>query len=125
MAVSLYYKWNVDVVLLGLLQQLRLPTAHVAMIFNGVRPHFDEVIAACERPDGSWPFHLADRRYAWWPGCDGVLDLTTGAFLDRQPNIAAESVAYNLPEIARRKGGKDAAGDEGGGEEGGVREGVG
>jgi hypothetical protein len=119
--MDIRFKWNVDVVLLSLLQQLRLPTAYVAPIYNAIHPCFEEIGATTER-GGPWPVQILERRYATWPSAPGILDAQTGTYLQQLPTHPVESIAYDLAELARRKkGGTDAAGAEGKQPEDGVR----
>lgn len=108
----IYFRWNVDIVLMELLHGLRLPVHRLTRLYNAIQGQFDQVLAAVEAGE-SWPIQLIDRRYATWPGAKSIFDAEVGDYTSRLPGRSIESVGYDLAELSRRKGGTDATGTEG------------
>jgi hypothetical protein len=122
------FRWNVDLMVMDLLESLHLPFASNLRLYNLLHGQFDQLVDAIES-GGEWPLQLVDRRFARFPGGKGIHDIEGRSVVDELDHRPVESLAYDLAEMARRRdaargGDRDGHGDPDVAEEG-VRRGPG
>jgi hypothetical protein len=88
-------------IVVNLLAGMRLPVVQICRLYAVLSPCLDGVGRAVAAEE-SWPLQVIDRRVAFWPDSK-PFDFVAGEFVQELTVRPAESVAYDLAEIWRRK----------------------